>query len=101
MSEPPGSYYICDVCGWEDDHVQLAHPRMRDGANHDSLVEAQALALGRFPIGVQNAAGHERDPTWRPLRDDEQPLRDDAPNSGTEYFHAAAADSVPSYYWRK
>jgi hypothetical protein len=101
MSEPPGSYNICEVCGWEDDHVQLADPRYRGGANHESLVEAQQAALQRFPIDVQIAVGFRRDRTWRPLREDEAPVRDDAPKSGREYFEAAAADGVPSYYWKK
>lgn len=100
MDEPPGSYNICDVCGWEDDHVQLAHPRMRGGANHESLVEAQAAALERFPIDLEISGGYERDRTWRPLRENEQPLHDDAPRSGREYFEAAVADPVP-YYWKK
>ncbi len=24
--EPPGSFSICRVCGWEDDYVQLTYP---------------------------------------------------------------------------
>jgi hypothetical protein len=99
MIKPPGSYNICAVCGWEDDHVQLAHPRMRGGANRECLVEAQAVALQRFPADVQSALGYERDRTWRPLREDES-MRNDAPRSGREYFYAAAVDSVP-YYWKK
>jgi hypothetical protein len=100
MDEPPGSYNICAMCGWEDDHVQLAHPRMRGGANRESLFEAQAAALARFPVNVQIASGHRRDPSWRPLREDEGLVREDSPRSGIEYFEAAGEDSV-EYYWRK
>jgi hypothetical protein len=100
MSEPPGSYEICSVCGWEDDHVQLANPRMSGGANGESLVAAQVAVLRHFPIEMQSAEGFARDPSWRPLRDDEGLPRADAPRSGEEYFRAAAADSV-DYYWRK
>jgi hypothetical protein len=100
MDEPPGSFQICNVCGWEDDHVQLANPRMRGGANRESLVEAQAAALERFPFETQSADRFERDRSWRPLREDEQRPRADTPRSGEEYFQAAAADSV-SYYWKK
>jgi hypothetical protein len=100
MQEPPGSYSICNVCGWEDDHVQLANPRMGGGANRESLVEAQVAALRRFPIETQSAEGFERDRSWRPLREDEHLPRGDIPGSGEEYFHAAAADSV-GYYWKK
>ena len=100
MDEPPGSYNICDVCGWEDDHVQLANPRMGGGANRESLVEAQATALQRFPIEMKWAEGFERDRSWRPLREDEKAPRGDTPRWGKEYFQAAAADSV-GYYWKK
>ena len=75
FSAPPGSYEICDVCGWEDDHVQLAHPRMRGGAK-------------------------QRDPGWRPVTDEEAAVREKAPRSGTEYFQAATEEE-PAYYWRK
>jgi Cysteine-rich CPCC len=30
-----GSYVICDVCGWEDDQVQLANPACGGGANSE------------------------------------------------------------------
>lgn len=28
VSAPPGSYEICEICSWEDDHVQLRFPAM-------------------------------------------------------------------------
>jgi hypothetical protein len=36
-----GSYEICDVCGWEDDPVQLANPNYQGGANRESLNQAR------------------------------------------------------------
>lgn len=99
VSTPSGSFDICVVCGWEDDHVQLAHPRMGGGANRVSLVEAQASALERFPIEIRSVDGIERDPSWRPLREDEMAPRTDTPRSGMEYFEAAAEEPVP--YWKK
>ena len=102
MTEPPGSYHICDVCGWEDDHVQLAHPRLRGGANSESLAEAQVDALRRFPLHVQSIDRMQRDPEWRALREDESPCLAgaDSPRSGVEYFEAASTETV-TYYWKK
>jgi len=100
FSEPPGSYAICEVCGWEDDHVQLALPRMRGGANAESLVEAQLGAIERFPLGAQPIDNHQPDPEWRPLTADKAGVREDAPRSGIDYFHAATIEE-PRYYWRK
>ena len=37
----PGTYEICEICGWEDDPVQLRHPLMAGGANNLSLVQSQ------------------------------------------------------------
>ena len=34
------SYEICDICGWEDDPVQLGQPDLAGGANKLSLNEA-------------------------------------------------------------
>ncbi len=39
--EPPGSYEICAVCGWEDDHVQLQFPLATVGANQECLFKHQ------------------------------------------------------------
>jgi hypothetical protein len=100
FSEPPGSYEICEICGWEDDHVQLAHPRMQGGANRESLVEAQREAIDRFPLDRQSIDRHRRDPEWRPLTSEEAAVSENAPRSATDYFHAATAEE-PTYYWRK
>jgi hypothetical protein len=40
FSEPPGSFEICEICGWEDDHVQLRFPALAGGANKLSLHSA-------------------------------------------------------------
>ena len=100
FSGPPGTYEICDVCGWEDDHVQLAHPRLQGGANGQSLIEAQRDAIERIPLDQQSIDDVRRHPDWRPLTDEEAAVREDAPNSGTDYFHAAVGEE-PTYYWRK
>ena len=62
-----GTYNICEVCGWEDDGVQLATPACGGGANKESLVEAQLAALARVPFGMAESAGICRSRSWRPL----------------------------------
>src|ERR1043165_9869668 len=69
-----GSYVICDVCGWEDDQVQLANPACGGGANSESLIEAQASAVTEYPMSVAIANGFRRDSRWRPLNDAEKSL---------------------------
>lgn len=100
FSEPSGSFDICPVCGWEDDHVQLAHPRLQGGANGESLLEAQLRAIQEHPLDVQSFDGYQRDPDWRLPTEAEAAFRDDAPLTGVDYFHAARKEE-PSYYWRK
>ena len=39
--EPPGTFEICPVCGWEDDEVQFRDPTYAGGANGVSLEEAR------------------------------------------------------------
>ena len=97
MDEPPGSYNICVMCGWEDDHVQLAHPTMGGGANRESLVEAQSIAVKRHPLTVQSYSEYVRDPAWRPWSDGDDGA---APRTGKEYLDAAA-EVTPDYYWRR
>jgi hypothetical protein len=62
-----GSYILCDVCGWEDDGVQLANPCSGGGANGESLVEAQEAALKIYPLQVDVAKGFRRSRRWRPV----------------------------------
>ena len=97
FSEPPGSYEICVVCGWEDDHVQLTHPSMGGGANRKSLLEAQVGALQTHPVEIQIQAGFRRHSKWRPLRDADLEERS-SPSSGTQYFRAATEEAT-RYYW--
>jgi len=66
-----GSYNICEVCGWEDDGVQLANPACEGGANAVSLVHAQAEALRSFPVSVFGHREVGRSPSWRPLTEEE------------------------------
>ena len=99
FTDPPGSYEICSVCGWEDDHVQLCHPEMRGGANRDSLLEAQAKALKTHPVGNQAAKGFKRDCAWRPLMESDLQMPN-APTSGNQYFRAACETPV-MYYWKR
>ena len=42
QEEPPGTYAICPVCGWEDDDVQARNPEYDVGANAISVNEARA-----------------------------------------------------------
>lgn len=97
FGEPPGSYEICKLCGWEDDHVQLANPSMGGGANKQSLAVHQLNSLEKFPVGVLLVGAYARATDWRPLQPSEleSPL---PPNSGQSYFEAAAQDA-PKYYW--
>ena len=39
---PPGTFEICEICGWEDDHVQYQDPSFAGGANRMSLEVARA-----------------------------------------------------------
>jgi hypothetical protein len=62
-----GSFNICNICGWEDDCVQLANPACQGGANGESLIEAQQTAVTEYPLDVTDAEGYTRDKNWRPL----------------------------------
>lgn len=39
--EPPGTFFICPVCSWEDDRVQFRDPDYVGGANRESLRQAR------------------------------------------------------------
>ncbi len=100
FDEPPGSYDICDICGWEDDHVQLKHPFMRGGANGGSLFDYQQEILKEIPIEVREHSGYVRDSDWYPLRLEDFVEDKSTPNSGLSYF-TAATEKAPTYYWEK
>ena len=99
FERPIGSYDICPICGWEDDHVQAHFPGSPVGANHESLFGyQQRVALKRAPVGVDVVRGFRRAPNWRPLREEEARLVEDEPQTGRAYFEAAGMDDPP-YYW--
>ncbi len=97
FDEEPGSYAICPICDWEDDHVQLCYPSLIGGANRYSLWQGQLRVLARYPVAVMEANGYIRDPLWRPLRFEELTM-ERVPQTGTEYFDMAANER-PTYYW--
>jgi len=68
--EPPGTYAICPVCGWEDDYSQGIDVDMTGGANRPSLAEARRnfAAAGVSDPPVRS--------TVRPPCDGEQPISD-------------------------
>ncbi|MCI2062138.1 MAG: hydrolase [Eubacteriaceae bacterium] len=45
--EPPGTFQICPVCGWEDDRAQYLDPDLKGGANRMSLNEAREAFDGK------------------------------------------------------
>jgi hypothetical protein len=94
FAEPPGSYDICRVCGWEDDGVQLEAPGYTGGANGVSLYRYQReIALVRAPVRVQVLGGCRRDPSWRPLGEDE--ASPELPATRLDY------EDPRVYYWRR
>ena len=93
-----GSYGICAVCGWEDDGVQLANPACGGGANAESLIEAQAAAIGEYPVSVEVADGYRRDRRWRPS---ERRRAGSVPDESAtqEYWKNKALDALEECYW--
>ena len=59
--EPSGTFEICDVCGWEDDDVQLKDPSFEGGANAVSLNEAREN-FKRFGAKDENSVKFVRKP---------------------------------------
>jgi hypothetical protein len=95
-----GSYNLCDVCGWEDDGVQLANPTCGGGANTESLIDAQAKALTKFPLGLVEACGYSRDSAWRPLSNEETQLAMRAREAGY-WRNMAVVDPADAYWMRR
>ncbi|MCL4271554.1 MAG: hypothetical protein KJZ72_18495 [Anaerolineales bacterium] len=100
FNEPAGSYDICPICNWEDDHVQLDNPVLRGGANGTSPFDYQQEVLVKVPVEIREHNGYKRHPKWRPLTEEDYRPKSDIPKSGLEYFQAAGQDTPP-YYWEK
>lgn len=59
--EPDGTYYICPVCFWEDDPIQLQDETYEGGANHISLKEARKNYI-EFGACERKYVGNVRQP---------------------------------------
>jgi hypothetical protein len=92
LTEPPGSYEICHICGWEDDLVQLLDPWFEGGANEPSLVQAQADYSAR-----SDPSSDLQDPAWRQVVEaDRAGIKVPSQLSNQEL-----ADFDVLYYWRR
>ena len=60
--QPPGTYDICRICGWEDDPVQFGDPDYRGGANSDSLREYRAAFECYLATHPELVEGERRQP---------------------------------------
>jgi len=104
FDEPPGSYAICPICFWEDDHVQLRFPTLEGGANKLSLIQSQKnfVEFGacekRFQRDVRKPKKTDlRDPEWRMI--DESKDRFEEPINDIEQFTPYPDDVATLYYW--
>jgi len=99
--EPPGSYDICDVCGWEADALQLEFATtLAGGANGLTLAEAQtrfAKSKSRLTRKVAvTALPRAQDPNWRPI----DPARDRFPVCQDNEPELSPHSDETLYYWR-
>ncbi|PSK95983.1 Cysteine-rich CPCC [Murinocardiopsis flavida] len=74
FADPPGSSYICPVCSWEDDLLQVRWPLFDGGANKLTLVQAQEnyAAFGASQDRRRERVrppepGREPPEAWRPI----------------------------------
>jgi hypothetical protein len=66
----PGSYEVCEICGWLDDLVGFYHPETQSDYNHVSLSEARenvrehGTCLPGMADSTRRPGGEERDPNY-------------------------------------
>ena len=93
FDEPPGSFAICDVCGWEDCSVQIRHPRMQGGPNGGSIYDYQKEHADWDPD-----PDLKRDPGWRLLAPEEAQLENG--KEGIVDYSLDYYKGRDPYYWR-
>lgn len=105
FEDPPGSYYICPICFWEDDTPDLIDPfPCAGGPNGVSLLEAQRnyaeFGAGELAM-LKNVRKPTvpRDPTWRRID-----VAKDVFDAKREFDRHFTAETFPQggalYYWR-
>jgi hypothetical protein len=107
FTESIGSYSICQICGWEDDYVQIREDWWDNGGANASLRSCQQNFMhpehawyrhnmSRRPI----LAGDVKDPMWYPLPAQHELVE---AASGAEYFQAVCESETVQknspYYW--
>lgn len=105
FDEPPGSYAICPICFWEDDHVQLRFPTLAGGANKVSLIESQ-LNFARFGACEERFVEKVRKPKAKEIKDQSWRLIDttkdwfEKPFGQRQEFIPYPDDFMTLYYWK-
>ena len=94
-----GSFNICDICGWEDDNVQLANPSSSGGANKISLIESQIIILNKIPLEIKEYNGIKRDRKWRPLN--KQEIAKFNKEKEIKYWKNMGIINISETYWMK
>lgn len=100
--EPPGSYEICSICGWEDDPVQAANPCYAGGANSESLERAQDnfQSTPDADLNEYKAYGFQLDAKWRPLNVIERQIFSDELTRATRCPNPPLTE-ISQYYWNR
>ena len=68
----PGSYEVCEICGWLDDLVGFYHPETQSDYNYVSLAQARAN-VREYGACLPGVAASTRAPTDDDERDPNYP----------------------------
>ena len=80
--------------------MQLANPLDDGGPNRESLVSYQSASISRWPSGVTQVDGYQRDSLWRPLTCDEIKYYAKATNNGRNIVFKAVW-TIDKTYWNQ